>query len=248
MSRTRAHALAPLHDQLAAVAEARRPFGDFEALDWSAALVQDMLNVALFGGALPAGLLSRFLRPLHRGLPAHRADPAVPRQPHPGRRRPRGHGRDHAAPARPAPHARSLAKAALRTDGGEQRAARLRKPRTRPGPGCRSIARAARWRRRAARGPSGRLGRGLGGGRPLRRAGRWRLPARVPCQYSRIGAGLAFRAVIRPVHGPAEGEGRAAAGARRGLARRREPAAGQRVQVLHRRCHHRHPAAGQAAP
>jgi cytochrome P450 len=29
-----------------------------------------MLNVALFGGALPAGLLSQFLRPLHQGLPA----------------------------------------------------------------------------------------------------------------------------------------------------------------------------------
>jgi cytochrome P450 len=70
-----AHALAALEDQLAAVAEARRPRGDFEALSWSAALVQDMLNVALFGGALPAGLLNRFLRPLHRGLPV----PMLPR-------------------------------------------------------------------------------------------------------------------------------------------------------------------------
>jgi cytochrome P450 len=70
-----AHALAALEDRLAAVAEARRPRGDFEALGWSAALVQDMLNVALFGGALPAGLLGRFLRPLHRGLPA----PMLPR-------------------------------------------------------------------------------------------------------------------------------------------------------------------------
>ena len=70
-----AHALAALEDQLAAVAEARRPRGDFEALSWSAALVQDMLNVALFGGALPAGLLSGFLRPLHHGLPA----PMLPR-------------------------------------------------------------------------------------------------------------------------------------------------------------------------
>jgi cytochrome P450 len=34
-----------------------------------------MLNVALFGGALPAGLLSRFLLPLHNGLPA----PMLPR-------------------------------------------------------------------------------------------------------------------------------------------------------------------------
>ena len=70
-----ARALAALEDQLAAVAEARRPRGDFEALSWSAALVQDMLNVALFGGALPANLLSRFLRPLHGGLPA----PMLPR-------------------------------------------------------------------------------------------------------------------------------------------------------------------------
>jgi cytochrome P450 len=70
-----AHALAALEGRLAAVAEARRPRGDFEALSWSAALVQDMLNVALLGGTLPAGLLSRFLRPLHRGLPM----PMLPR-------------------------------------------------------------------------------------------------------------------------------------------------------------------------
>ncbi len=70
-----AHALAALEDQLAAVAEARRPRGDFEALSWAAALVQDMLNVALFGGALPVGLLSSYLSPLHRGLPA----PMLPR-------------------------------------------------------------------------------------------------------------------------------------------------------------------------
>jgi cytochrome P450 len=70
-----AHALAALEDRLAALAEARRPRGEFEALGWSAALVQDMLNVALFGGALPAGLLTRFLRPLHHRLPA----PMLPR-------------------------------------------------------------------------------------------------------------------------------------------------------------------------
>jgi cytochrome P450 len=70
-----AHALTALEGRLAAVAEARQPRGDFEALSWSGALVQDMLNVALFGGALPAGLLNRFLRPLHRGLPV----PMLPR-------------------------------------------------------------------------------------------------------------------------------------------------------------------------
>ena len=70
-----AHALAALEDQLGAMAEARRPRGDFEVLSWSATLVRDMLNVALFGGALPSGLLSRFLRPLHRGLPV----PMLPR-------------------------------------------------------------------------------------------------------------------------------------------------------------------------
>jgi cytochrome P450 len=70
-----ARSLAALHGRLTRVAEARRPQGDFEALSWSAALVQDMLNVALFGGALPSGLLSRFLRPLHRGLPV----PMLPR-------------------------------------------------------------------------------------------------------------------------------------------------------------------------
>ena len=70
-----AHALTALEDKLAVIAEARRPRGDFDALGWSAALVQDMLNAALFGGVLPAGLLSRYLRPLHRGLPA----PMLPR-------------------------------------------------------------------------------------------------------------------------------------------------------------------------
>jgi cytochrome P450 len=70
-----AGALAATEDRLAAVAQARRPHGDFEALTWSAALVQDMLNVALFGGALPEDLLSRFLRPLHRRLPV----PMLPR-------------------------------------------------------------------------------------------------------------------------------------------------------------------------
>jgi cytochrome P450 len=70
-----ARALAALEERLAAVARASRPHGDFEALSWSAAIVQDMLNVALFGGALPAGLLGAFLRPLHRGLPA----PMLPR-------------------------------------------------------------------------------------------------------------------------------------------------------------------------
>jgi cytochrome P450 len=70
-----ARALAALEGRLAAVAEARQPRGDFEALSWSAALVQDMLNVALFGGTLPAGLLSQFLRPLDRGLPG----PMLPR-------------------------------------------------------------------------------------------------------------------------------------------------------------------------
>jgi cytochrome P450 len=81
-----AHALAALEDRLAALAEARRPRGQFEALSWAAALVQDMLNVALFGGALPAGLLARFLSPLHHRLPApmlprprlfHRMDTAI---------------------------------------------------------------------------------------------------------------------------------------------------------------------------
>jgi cytochrome P450 len=70
-----AHAVAALRERLAAVAEARRPHGDFEALGWSAGLVQEMLNVALFGGALPGPLLGRFLRPLHQRLPV----PMLPR-------------------------------------------------------------------------------------------------------------------------------------------------------------------------
>jgi cytochrome P450 len=70
-----ARTLAALEDRLAEAARASRPRGDFEALSWSAALVQDMLNIALFGGALPAGLLRAFLRPLHRSLPG----PMLPR-------------------------------------------------------------------------------------------------------------------------------------------------------------------------
>ncbi len=70
-----AHALAAFEDRLAAMAEARRPRGEFEALSWSTALVQDMLNLVLFGGALPAPLLGRFLRPLDHRLPM----PMLPR-------------------------------------------------------------------------------------------------------------------------------------------------------------------------
>jgi len=69
------HALRALEDQLAAVAEARRPRGEFEAIGWSASLVRDMLNVALFGGRLPDDLMRQFLRPLHRDMPA----PMLPR-------------------------------------------------------------------------------------------------------------------------------------------------------------------------
>ena len=52
-----------------------RPRGAFEALGWSSQVVQHMLNLALFGGRMPAALLTRFLSPLHRGIPA----PLIPR-------------------------------------------------------------------------------------------------------------------------------------------------------------------------
>jgi cytochrome P450 len=64
------HALTGLEGRLRSVSAKQRPSGDFEALEWSGPLVRDMLNAALFGGALPTPLLARFLRPLHRRLPA----------------------------------------------------------------------------------------------------------------------------------------------------------------------------------
>jgi cytochrome P450 len=70
-----ARALAGLEDRLGELGERHRPEGTFEALGWSARLVRHMLNAALFGGAMPDRLLARFLRPLHRGLPA----PMLPR-------------------------------------------------------------------------------------------------------------------------------------------------------------------------
>src|SRR5581483_1570548 len=62
-------ALAGLDDRFREVSERHRPAGAFEALDWSSRLVRCMLNVGLFGGAMPDRLLARFLGPLHRGLP-----------------------------------------------------------------------------------------------------------------------------------------------------------------------------------
>jgi cytochrome P450 len=49
--------------------------GVFEALEWSARAVRDMLNTAFFAGRLPDPLLARFLAPLHRSNPA----PLLPR-------------------------------------------------------------------------------------------------------------------------------------------------------------------------
>jgi cytochrome P450 len=70
-----AHALAGQAGRLHEVSERHRPDGSFEALEWSGPLVGDMLNTVLFGGAVPAGLLTRFLRPLHRRMPS----PLLPR-------------------------------------------------------------------------------------------------------------------------------------------------------------------------
>jgi cytochrome P450 len=64
-----ARALAGLEGRLRDVSERHRPGSGFEALEWSGPLVRDMLNAALFGGALPPRLLARFLRPLHHHLP-----------------------------------------------------------------------------------------------------------------------------------------------------------------------------------
>jgi cytochrome P450 len=70
-----ARALAPLTDRLRRVVDANLPGGAFEALAWSGLVVRRMLNAAFFGGALPDGLLARFLAPLHRRNPA----PLLPR-------------------------------------------------------------------------------------------------------------------------------------------------------------------------
>lgn len=64
-----------LTEHLREVSERHRPKGSFDALDWSGRVVRSMLNAALFGAALPADLMIRFLRPLDRGLPA----PLLPR-------------------------------------------------------------------------------------------------------------------------------------------------------------------------
>jgi cytochrome P450 len=64
------HALAGMEDRLREVAESCRPAWTFEALEWSGLTVRHMLNVALFGDALPDPLLARFLRPLHDRMPS----------------------------------------------------------------------------------------------------------------------------------------------------------------------------------
>jgi cytochrome P450 len=81
-----ARALAGLSESLAAVAESHQPSETVDATAWSAETVQDMLNMALFGGTLPRPLLKQFLQPLHRDLPVpmlprprlfHRIDQAI---------------------------------------------------------------------------------------------------------------------------------------------------------------------------
>lgn len=59
-----------LAPRIAAVADARLPVGPFDAVAWSSAVVREILAATFFGGAFPAALLERFLRPLDRALPA----------------------------------------------------------------------------------------------------------------------------------------------------------------------------------
>jgi cytochrome P450 len=60
---------------LGSVVERHVASGVFEARDWAARVVRDMLNTAFFAGGLPDALLARFLAPLHRPNPA----PLLPR-------------------------------------------------------------------------------------------------------------------------------------------------------------------------
>ena len=59
-----------LADRMREVVDRNRPTGQFEALEWSGAVVRGLLNETLFGGALDRELLQRFVAPLERSNPA----------------------------------------------------------------------------------------------------------------------------------------------------------------------------------
>ncbi len=59
-----------LRSQIREVIVRRLPTGSFDAVEWSAALMREILAVTLLGGRAGPGLLADFLRPLDRALPA----------------------------------------------------------------------------------------------------------------------------------------------------------------------------------
>jgi cytochrome P450 len=61
--------LSPLAQPITDVVRVRLPIGAFDAVQWSAALIREVLNLVFFGGLFPAALLDRFLRPLDAPLP-----------------------------------------------------------------------------------------------------------------------------------------------------------------------------------
>ncbi|GAA2515161.1 beta-carotene 2-hydroxylase CYP287A1 [Pilimelia columellifera subsp. columellifera] len=62
-------AMATLAGRLRDVADRARPDGDFDALAHASALIQRMLNAALFGGRVDPALVAAFLRPLTEPMP-----------------------------------------------------------------------------------------------------------------------------------------------------------------------------------
>ncbi len=62
-------AVARLRPRIAAAVAGRIRPGEFDAVDWSAAVIRDVLSTAFFADGLPAGLLAEFLRPLDLPLP-----------------------------------------------------------------------------------------------------------------------------------------------------------------------------------
>jgi cytochrome P450 len=63
-------AVARLGDRMREVVDRHRPAGRFEAVQWSGAVVRDLVNETLFGGAFDPRLLERFAAPLERSNPA----------------------------------------------------------------------------------------------------------------------------------------------------------------------------------
>ncbi len=62
-------AISPWAQPITDAVRARLPVGAFDAVQWSATLVRELLNLVFFGGLFSTALLDRFLRPLDAPLP-----------------------------------------------------------------------------------------------------------------------------------------------------------------------------------